>query len=651
MGYLAMRTKFASVSPSVFSIALVVLMSTVCSGAGDPGNSSETKPAASSQSKESQAIKLIGAVLTGVDTEAIQKLLDDGIDANARSESGLTAYNAARLMGETEVAQFLANRGVDTNVPVPPPEKLVDSLFAHLYTNNAPGASVLVAQNGKILFEKGYGLADVGHGVAFSPETKSRIGSITKQFTASAILKLQEQGKLSINDKLSKYFPDFPRGDEVTLHHLLTHTSGIHSYTDKPGFMDKVTKTIDPDDLIKSFKNDPYDFDPGKKWHYDNSGYFLLGRIIEKVSGQSYGEFLRGNFFKPLGMNSTGVHRSGVSLDHEATGYEFAGEKLGFTNALNWDMSQAGAAGSLYSTVGDLFRWNEGIFGGKLLKDTSLKAAWTPVKTEENKDDDSGNGYGYGWFISKLRGAEEISHGGGLNGFSSFITRLPRENFTVVVLANALPGKPGIEPALLAHLATQFFLGEKLDPRPSPKANLAVSAAGFDGLVGRYDYGIGILTVTKEGSRLYAQLGGQPRYEIFPRSETEFFWKAVDAQVTFVKDKNGKVTKAVHHQGGQVINAPRLEDLTEVKVDPAGYDALVGKYDYGGATMTISRDGDRMFAQLAGQPKFEIFPKSPTEFFWKVVDAQVEFVKNDAGKVTKAIHHQSGQTLEAPRIE
>jgi len=345
------------------------------------------------------------------------------------------------------------------------------------------------------------------------------------------------------------------------------------------------------------------------------------------------------------------VHRSGVPLDHEALGYEFAGEMLGFTNVLNWDMSQAGAAGSLYSTVGDLFRWNEGIFGGKLLKDASLKAAWTPVKTEENKDDNSGNGYGYGWFVSKLRGAEEISHGGGLNGFSSFIMRLPREKFTVVVLANALPGKPGVEPAVLAHLATQFYLGEKLEPRPSPKANLAVSAASFDALVGRYDYGIGILTVTKDGNHLYAQLGGQPRFELFPRSDTEFFWKAVDAQVTFVKDKNGQVTKAVHHQGGQVINAPRIEDLKEAKVGPASYDALVGKYDYGGATMTISRDGDRMFAQLTGQPKFEIFPKSDTEFFWKVVDAQVEFVKNDAGKVTKAIHHQSGQTLEAPRIE
>jgi hypothetical protein len=161
------------------------------------------------------------------------------------------------------------------------------------------------------------------------------------------------------------------------------------------------------------------------------------------------------------------------------------------------------------------------------------------------------------------------------------------------------------------------------------------------------------MTVTKDGPHLYAQLSGQPRLEIFPKSGTEFFWKVVDAQVTFVKDDQGKVTKAIHHQNGQTIHAPRLQDLKEMKVDAATYDAFLGKYDYGAgkAILTVSREGDRLFAQLTGQPKFEIYPKSPTEFFWKVVDAQVQFVKNDAGKITKAIHHQGGQTLEAPKIE
>jgi CubicO group peptidase (beta-lactamase class C family) len=639
------------IASMVWHLALALLASAWSLRAADSAVASAPLPPDKSVETEvTQAHKLLQAVLIGTDTEGIQKLLDSGIDINARAEAGVTAYHAARLLGELELAQYLARHGADTNVPMPAPDKLLDALFTQVYTNNAPGAAVLVAQNGKVLFKKGYGLADLARGTAFSPETKSRIGSITKQFTASAILKLQEQGKLSVNDTLSKYFPDFPRGNEVTLRHLLTHTSGIRSYTDKPGFIEKVTTPVKPDDLIQSFKNDPFDFDPGKKWHYDNSGYFLLGQIIEKVSGQSYGDFLRKNFFGPLGMNSTGVHRSGVSLDHEALGYEFVKEGT-FTNALNWDMSWAGGAGALYSTVEDLYQWNEEVFGGKAVTEASLKAAWTPVQTEENKDDNTGSGYGFGWSISQLRGAQEISHGGGLNGFSSFILRLPRENFTVAVLANAQPGIPGAEPGRLAQLAVQIYLGEKLGPRSSDKVNPGVSPAGFAALVGRYDYGMAILTVTKEGNHLYAQLGNQPRFEIFPKSDTEFFWKAVDAQVTFVKDSRGKVTKAVHHQNGQIINAPRLEDLSEAKVDSAGYDAFVGKYNYGQAIMTVTREGERLFAQLTGQPKFEIYPSSPTKFFWKVVDAQVEFVRNNAGSVTKAIHHQGGQTFDAPRIE
>jgi hypothetical protein len=205
----------------------------------------------------------------------------------------------------------------------------------------------------------------------------------------------------------------------------------------------------------------------------------------------------------------------------------------------------------------------------------------------------------------------------------------------------------------LAQTVAQIYLGEKLAPRGSRAVSTNVPPAVLDALVGRYDYGGPIMTITKEGNHLYAELGGQPRFEIFPKSDTEFFWKVVDAPVTFVKDKSGKVVKAVHHQNGTVINAPRLEDLQEAKVDPASYDAIVGKYDYGEGTsiLTVTREGDHLFAQLTGQPKFEIFPASPSKFFWKVADAQVEFVKNDQGKVTKAIHHQGGRTFDAPKME
>src|SRR5207237_1030940 len=239
------------------------------------------------------------------------------------------------------------------------------------------------AQGGKILFEKGYGLANLEHRVPITPQTKFRIGSISKQFTASAILKLCEQGTLRLDNKLSKFIPDFPRGDEVTIHHLLTHTSGIHRYTSKPDFMATVMMSVKTEDLINSFKNDPSDFAPGTKWSYNNSGYLLLGYIIEKVSGQTYEGFLGQNFFEPLAMNNTGVHHAIDVLEHEAHGYAYDDGKM--KKALNWDMSRAGGAGALYSTVGDLFRWNEAVFHGKVLREESLATAFTPVKTAENE--------------------------------------------------------------------------------------------------------------------------------------------------------------------------------------------------------------------------------------------------------------------------
>ena len=440
-------------------------------------------------------------------------------------------------------------------------EQKADDLLNSLVKSNNTGVAVLVAQNGKIVFEKGYGLEDRENKVPVSTETKFRIGSITKQFTAAAILKLQEQGKLSVDHKLSKYIPDFPRGEEVKLHHLLTHTSGIHSYTDKPDFMSRVTNAVTTEEIVKSIKEDSYDFDPGEKWHYNNSGYMVLGYIVEKVSGQSYGDFLRKTFFQPLGMTNTGIHRPNAALTHEALGYSF--EKNKMVRAVNWDMGWAGGAGAIYSTVEDLYRWNEGVFNGKVLSEASRKAAFTPVETRQGES--ATPSYGYGLAILKFRGLPEISHNGGLNGFTSSLIRFTKEHVTVVVLANCVPPHPklGDSRRVAQELAT-IYLSDKLSPLPV--ANTNVSPNAFDGLVGRYDYGPpGVLTVTRDGAHLFAQMAGERKHEIFPLSETEFFWKVVEARVTFEKDANGKVTKAVHRQNDRTINAPRLPESTAKK--------------------------------------------------------------------------------------
>ncbi len=590
---------------------------------------------------ESQSRKLIAAASSG-EMEAVQRLLDSGLDINSRTPAGLTAWLAARLKGQTEMAEFLAGKGADKGEKLPPPEKLVDSLFERLIKPEGPGASVLIARNGKILFEKGYGLADIEHHRAMTPLTKFRVGSITKQFTASAILKLQEQGKLKVEDKLSKYFPDYPRGGEVTLRHLLTHTSGIHSYTDKPGFSDSVTKPVTADALVKSFQTDPFDFEPGAKWSYCNSGFFLLGCIVEKASGQSYEEFLQKSFFAPLGMRDTGVHHSDSALTNVALGYD-GGPK----RAPNWDMSWAGGAGALYSTVEDLYRWNEAVFQGKVLTPGSLEAAFKPVKTTQDKENNPGEGYGYGWAINRFRGASEISHGGGLNGFTSFLLRLPAKDFTVAVLAN---GAPGFSPGAAAHDAVELCLGLELEPRPK---SVTVPPSALELIAGRYDYGMGVLVVEREGEHLFARLGLQPRFEIFPKSQTEFFWKVVDAQVDFVKGPDGKIVEAVHHQGGGTIHAPRLPELKVAAVTPSALDALAGTYkvDQSELVATVTREGNRLFGQMTDQPRIEMLPLSETEFSLREVNAQITFLKDSEGRVTKVRLVQAGQTNVASKIK
>ena len=498
--------------------------------------------------------KLVLSAARG-DLDAVNDLLEVGANVNGRDKRGLTPWQAAKIHGQQQVAEFLRGKGAKSRTHMPSAEQIVDAAFKDVVHKDTSGAAVLVARNGKILFQKGYGLANLEDRVAVTPETKFRIGSITKQFTAAAILKLREQGKLNLDDKLSKFIPGFPRGDEVTIHQLLTHTSGIHDYVAKPDFLETVTVPVTTEAFIESFKNDPYDFDPGKKWRYSNSGYFLLGYIVEKVSGLSYDDFLRKNLFDPLGMKNTGVHHATDVLEHEAQGYSYPEGKV--KKALNWDMSRAGGAGAIYSTVTDLFRWNEAVFHGKVLSEASLEAAFTPVKTPENEGERIEGGYGYGWAISKLRGLKEISHGGTMHGFTTFLLRVPREEFTVVVLAN---DPPGLNPEQLAHEIAEIYLTHKLESRPAFVAHKMISPKVYDAYVGRYDYGITILTVTREDDRLFAQLRGEGKWEIFPRSETEFFWKGADAQITFVKNEKGAVTKAIHRQGSQIVYVPRLAD-------------------------------------------------------------------------------------------
>jgi CubicO group peptidase (beta-lactamase class C family) len=436
----------------------------------------------------------------------------------------------------------------------------IDALFEGIVRSNTPGAAVFIARDGKKLLEKGYGLAQVETHTPITCDTRFRIGSITKQFTAAAILKLQEQGRLNVNDPISKYFPDWPRGREVTLRHLLTHSSGIHNFTAKPGFQTNVTIAMPLEALISSFKNDPYDFIPGEKFRYSNSGYVLLGAIIEKVSGGTYASYLRNTFFEPLGMKNTGVYPSGALLTNEALGYAY--ENGPVRRSVDWNMSNVAAAGNLYSTARDLFLWNEALFGGRVLSPASLRAAFTVgVLAGDDPRHPEDTGYGYGWTIDRLNGAREISHGGELAGFGSYLLRLPEYKLTVVVMLNCVPQLPKLQQWILAREIACLALGPELPPHAEPKAATNVPAAALDAIIGRYDMSDGTtLTITRENGRVFMEITGRKKFEILPKSDRTFFVNSGEAEATFVRNANGQVVKVILKQGGERIDAPKLNN-------------------------------------------------------------------------------------------
>jgi len=402
--------------------------------------------------------------------------------------------------------------------------------------------SVLVAKDGNILLAKGYGLANAEHEIPNTPETKFRLGSITKQFTATAILILQDQGKLKVTDLIGKYLSDAPKAwEKVTIHHLLTHTSGIPSYTDDPSYMKSMTKPETVESMMARFKDKPLEFEPGSKFRYDNSGYFLLGAIIDKVSGKPYEAFLKEAIFEPLGMTNTGYDRHATVLPKRASGYNRQGD--GLVNAPYLDMNQPYAAGSLYSTVGDLFRWDRALKAGKPVSKTAMAAMFTPFK----------DNYAYGWMIDDRKGHKQIGHGGGINGFATDFERYPEDDVCVAVLCNVLPANPG---KVSRDLAAIVF-GETV-ALPKARVVAKVDPKIYDDYVGKYQLAPTFaLTVTREGDRLMTQATGQEKIEIFPESEAKFFLKVVDAQLTFEKEA-GKVTHVILHQNGRDMKAKRV---------------------------------------------------------------------------------------------
>ncbi|HZO57051.1 MAG TPA: serine hydrolase domain-containing protein, partial [Bryobacteraceae bacterium] len=272
--------------------------------------------------------------------------------------------------------------------------------------------TVLVMKDGEPLLRKGYGQANREWGIPNSPDTKFRLGSITKQFTAASILQLSERGKLALDDPIAKHYPEAPAAwEKITIHQLLNHTSGIPSYTGLPEFFRKQSMIArNPVEIVKLTQEMPLEFDPGAKFKYNNTGYVLLGHVIEKISGGSYDEYVRKNLLEPLGLKDTGYDWNTTVIARRASGYNPDGKLAPYL-----DMSLPHAAGSLYSTVDDLAKWSEGLESGKVVSKANYAKMTTPYLSE----------YGYGLVMQKFEGHDVVGHGGGINGFNTLLLRAP----------------------------------------------------------------------------------------------------------------------------------------------------------------------------------------------------------------------------------
>ena len=400
--------------------------------------------------------------------------------------------------------------------------------------------SVLVAQDGKVLLDKGYGSANLEWDIPDSPQTKFRLGSLTKQFTAAAILLLEERGKLRTDDLVAKYLPDAPASwAKITLANLLTHTSGIPNFTSFPDYATTEATPTTPEQLVARFRDKPLNFEPGEKWEYSNSGYVLLGYLLEKISGQPYQDFVRDNLFAPLGMTESGYDSRAAIISHRASGYSPGAN--GPANAGYIDMSIPFSAGALYSTTEDLWRWEQGLFGGKVLNAASLKKMTTPFK----------NDYAYGLAVRTAHGYTVIEHGGGIEGFNTQLAYDPDRKLAVIVLGNLNGGAPGE----IAGQLMSLLHGEKV-VLPSERKEITVSTDVLRQYVGTYQLAPTFsIVITLEGNRLMSQATNQPALPLFPESETSFFLKAVDAQIEFAKNDKGEVTSLTLHQGGNEMKA------------------------------------------------------------------------------------------------
>lgn len=381
----------------------------------------------------------------------------------------------------------------------------IDAIVAEHIELDGPGVAVAVVQAGEVLHARGYGYANLEWRQPIAPDTVFCIGSLTKPFTATAIMLLERDGRLRLDDPITAYLPDYPMGERtVTIAHLLSHRSGIANFVTQPGFWERTAQTDHtPAELLPLFTDLPPNFAPGECYSYSNSGYCLLGLIVERVSGLPYGEFMRRRVFAPLGMFSSHYMLHAPIIPHRASGYTRTDH--GYDHAPRFSMTLPHAAGGLGATLGDLIQWDQAMRTHELLDAATEERMRTPLRLNDGRGED----YGLGWALSDYRGRRVVHHAGGVPGFSSFYGHFVEDDTTIVVLSNIAL----FDTACLARQIACAVL--HLPPRPREVAYVVLDA--LHRMAGTYSDHIDTFTVTYDERGL--RLGGDFDYALEPAGE------------------------------------------------------------------------------------------------------------------------------------
>ncbi|MBN1222328.1 MAG: serine hydrolase [Candidatus Aminicenantes bacterium] len=486
-------------------------------------------------------------------------------------------------------------------------EEKIDRIFSEWDKVDSPGCALAVIKDGQIAYEKAYGAANLDYDIPITPQTVFDIGSTSKQFTASCIILLALDGKISLDDDVHKYIPELPDyGKPVTIRHLIHHTSGVRDYGALwmlAGMEDHNVYTLQDIVDICARQNN-LNFPPGEEHLYSNSGYILLAAIVERVSGMTLGAYAAKNIFEPLGMTHTLVYEDRTQIiKNRATGY--SKNDKGTYQIDHYFNFAMGGDGQVLTTVEDLFLWDQNFYNPKVGGEEFLDFLHTRGSLNSGKTLDYAMGLSHG----EYRGLKTVSHGGAWGGFRAQLMRIPSLKFSVIVLSNL----GSISPDKLAYKVTDLYLADQLmpeksetKPEPSMKEIVTVNSELFDLYAGNYQLEFGYMAkIFKENDRLWVQVAGQPKFELQPVSETEYYLEVIGAYITFIKDGSGNVSQLTFTQGGRDFSGKKIE------VPPMSADEL---QEYGGeytseellVTYTLISEDGILYLRIGKKPKIEL---------------------------------------------